>query len=111
MHTVYISLHINKCSQCITMFKSICGSCIHWCVPLQAKDQRLNVDVVLEAPVICVPLSIPNQALVVNTGVLKVKNRCEQKQVDIEKGRSEVVQFKSVFETFEIALDNFSIVR
>ena len=83
----------------------------HWCVPLQAKDQRFSVDVVLEAPVICVPLSIPNQAIMVNMGVLKVKNRCEQKRVDIQKGRSEVVQFESVFEIFEIALDDFSIVR
>ena len=60
---------------------------------------------------ICVPLSIPNQALVVNMGVLKVKNRCEQKRVDTQKGRGEVVQFESVFEIFEIALDDFSIVR
>ena len=60
---------------------------------------------------ICVPLSIPNQALVVNMGVLTFKNRCEQKQVDIQKGRGEVVQFESVFEIFDIALDDFSIVR
>jgi vacuolar protein sorting-associated protein 13A/C len=76
-----------------------------------AKDHRLDVDVVLEAPVVCVPLSVPNQALVINMGVLKLKNKCERKSVTYQKGKGEVSEFDSVFEIFDIALDDFSIMR
>ena len=79
--------------------------------PPQAKDHRLDVDVVLEAPVVCVPLSVPNQALVINMGVLKLKNKCERKSVTYQKGKGEVSEFDSVFEIFDIALDDFSIMR
>lgn len=83
------------------------------CLPqLQAKDQHIDIDIVVEAPLICIPLSLPNQALVVNMGVLTLKNQCLKEAYTV-KGSQEGEEhtIESVFERFTIALDDFSISR
>ena len=79
---------------------------------LQAKDQHIDLDVVVEAPLICVPLPLPNQALVVNMGVLTLKNQCLKESIVVKGSKEEEEQtIESVFERFTIALDDFSINR
>lgn len=64
----------------------------------------------MEAPLICIPLSLPNQAVVVNMGVLTLKNQCLKEAYTV-KGSEQAEERESVFERFTIALDDFSIGR
>ena len=80
--------------------------------PLQAKDQHIDLDIIVEAPLICVPLTLPNQALVVNMGVLTLKNQCLKESITVkgsEEGEEHTID--SVFERFTFGLDDFSINR
>ena len=66
----------------------------------------------MEAPLICIPLSLPKQALVVNMGVLTLKNQCVKETYKVKGSRErEEHTIESVFEHFTIALDDFSISR
>ena len=58
------------------------------------------------------PLPFPNHALVVNMGVLTLKNECLKESVRVkgsEEGEEHTIE--SVFERFTFALDDFSINR
>ena len=79
---------------------------------LQAQDKHVDVDLILEAPTICIPLSVPEQTVIVNMGTLKLSNDCVIEAV-VYKGYDgdEEKEVKGVFEKFTISLDNFSISR
>ena len=91
----------------------MCACGLSACLPpLQAKDQHIDLDIVVEAPLICVPLTLPNQALVVNMGVLTLKNQCLKESITVkgsEEGEEHTID--SVFERFTFGLDDFSINR